>query len=65
MDWGLDQLLGALPRDHLALILRTVILSLSEGQWQAYYRPNDTVEGTVQEEEDRRPPLPLVEPCSP
>ena len=73
MDWGLDQLLGTLPRDHLASILRTIILSLSEGQWQAYYRPNDTVEGTVQEEEDRRPPLPLTElepphpltPCPP
>ena len=32
VDQGLDQLLGALPRDHLTSILRTVILSLSEGQ---------------------------------
>ena len=54
-----------LPRDHLALILQTVILSLSEGQRQAYYRPNDTVEGTVQEEEDHRSPPPLAEPRSP
>ena len=66
VDRGLDRLLGALPRDHLTSILRTVILSLSEGQRQAYYCPNDAVEGTVQEEEeDHRPPLPLVEPCSP
>ena len=66
VDRGLNQRLGALPRDHLTSILRTVILSLSEGQRQAYYRPNDTVEGTVQEEEeDRGPPLPRVEPRSP
>ena len=65
VDWGLDRLLGALPRDHLASILRTVILLLSEGQQQAHYCPNDTVEGIVQEEEDRRPPLPPTEPRSP
>ena len=66
VDWGLDRLLGTLPRDHLASILRTVILSLSEGQRQAYYRPDDPVEGTVQEEEeDHGPPLPHVEPHSP
>ena len=65
VDQGLNRLLEALPRDHFALILRTIILSLSEGQQQAYYCPNDTVEGTVQEEENHRPPLPLVEPCSP
>ena len=65
VDRGLNQLLGTLPRDHFASILRTVILSLSEGQRQAYYRPDDTVEGTVQEEEDHRPPPPLTEPHSP
>ena len=65
VDQGLNRLLGTLPRDHLASILQTVILSLSEGQWQAYYRPNDTVEGAVQEEENHRSPLPLVEPRSP
>ena len=32
VDRGLDRLLGTLPRNHLAAILRTVILSLSEGQ---------------------------------
>ena len=64
MDRGLDRLLGTLPRDHLASILRTIILSLSEGQQQAYYGPNDAVEGAVQEEEDCGPPLPLVEPRS-
>ena len=65
VDRGLDQLLGTLPRDHLASILRTVILSLSEGQRQAYYCPDDTMERAVQEEEDHRPPLPLAEPHSP
>ena len=67
VDRGLDRLLGTLPRDHLASILRTVILSLSEGQWQAYYCPDDPVEGAVQEEEeeDRGPTLPDVDPRSP
>ena len=66
VDRGLDRLLGTLPRDYLASILRTVILSLSEGQWQAYYRPDDPVERAVQEEEeDRGPPPPRVEPRSP
>ena len=66
VDRGLDRLLGTLPQDHLASILRTIILSLSEGQRQAYYRPDDPVEGTVQEEEeDRRPLPPHIEPRSP
>ena len=65
VDQGLNRLLGTLPRDHLTSILRTVILSLFEGQRQAYYRSDDTVEGTVQEEEDHRPPPPLIEPRSP
>ena len=65
VDQGLDRLLGTLPRDHLAVILRTVILSLSEGQRQAYYCPDDAVEGAIQEEENRRSPLPLIKPCSP
>ena len=66
VDRGLDRLLGTLPRDHLVSILRTVILSLSEGQRQAYYGPDDPVEGAIQEEEeDHRPPLPCLEPRSP
>ena len=66
VDRGLDQLLGTLPRDHLAAILRTIILSLLEGQQQAYYCPDDTVEGAVQEEEEDLRPLPsLVNPRSP
>ena len=65
VDRGLDRLLGTLPRDHLTTILRTVILLLSEGQWQAYYCPDDAVEGAIQEEENCRSPLPLVEPHSP
>ena len=65
VDRGLNRLLGTLPRDHLAAILRTIILLLSEGQRQAYYHPDDTVEGTVQEEENRGSPLPLIEPRSP
>ena len=47
------------------MILQIVILSLSEGQQQAYYRPDDAVEGAIQEEENHRSPLPLVEPRSP
>ena len=66
VDWELNRLLGTLPRDHLTLILRTIILSLSEGQWQAYYHPDDPVEVTVQEEEeDHGPPLPHVKLRSP
>ena len=66
VDRGLDRLLGTLPRDHLASILRTVILSLSEGQRQAYYHPDDPVERAVQEEEeDRGPPPPRIKPRSP
>ena len=66
VDQGLDRLLGTLPRDHLTSILRTVILSLLEGQRRAYYSPDDPVEGTVQEEEeDCGPPPPCVEPHSP
>ena len=57
VDRGLDRLLGTLPRDHPALILRTVILSLLEEQWQVYYGTNDPVEGAVQiEQENRGPP---------
>ena len=66
VDQGLDRLLGTLPRDHLASILRTVILSLSEGQRQAYYHPDDPVEGTIQEEqEDQGPFPPCIKPRSP
>ena len=46
VDRGLDRLLGTLPRDHLANILRTVLLSLSEEQCQAYYG-GDLVEEEV------------------
>ena len=66
VDRGLDRLLGTLPRDHLAAILRTVILSLSERQRQAYYHPDDAVEGAVQEKEEDCRLLPsLADPCSP
>ena len=36
VDRGLDRLLGTLPRDHLANILCTILLSLSEEQHRAY-----------------------------
>ena len=52
VDRGLDRLLGMLPRDHLTLILRTIILSLSEEQWQAYYGTDGPVEGVVQTEQE-------------
>ena len=65
VDRGLDRLLGTLPRDHLTLILQTVILSLSEGQRQAYYCPDDPVEGAVQEKEVHGPAIRCEEPWSP
>ena len=37
VDRGLNRLLGTLPRDHLANILHTILLSLSEEQRRAYY----------------------------
>ena len=67
VDRGLDRLLGTLPRDHLASILRTIILSLLEEQQQAYYRTDGPVERAVQaEQESGRPPAyNQIDPCSP
>ena len=47
VDRGLDRLLETLPRDHLASILRTIILSLSEEQRRAYYGTDGPVEGAM------------------
>ena len=67
MDRGLNRLLGTLPRDHLALILSTVILSLSEEQQQAYYGTNAPVEGAVQtgQENGNPPTYARTDPHSP
>ena len=67
VDRGLDRLLGTLPRDHLTLTLRTVILSLSEEQWRAYYGTNDPVEGAVQtgQENGTPPTYSRTDPHSP
>ena len=67
VDRGLNRLLGMLPRDHLASILRTVILSLLEEQWRVYYGTDGPVEGTVQtEQENGGPPIhSRINPCSP
>ena len=56
VDWGLDRLLGVLPRDHLTMILCTVILSLSEDQQRAYFRTDDAVEGAVQAPQENKGP---------
>ena len=53
VDRGLDRLLGTLPRDHLANILRTVILSLSEEQCRAYYGSEEMAEEVLQQPEGR------------
>ena len=44
VDRGLDRLLGTLPRDHLANILYTILLSLSEEQCRAYYSSEQVAE---------------------
>ena len=54
---GLDRLLGTLPRNHLAQILQTIIVLLSEEQQRAYYNPNGPVEGVMQgHQENSNPP---------
>ena len=49
VDRGLDWLLETLPRDHLANILCTVLLSLSEEQHQAYYSGHQVVEQVLEQ----------------
>ena len=65
VDRGLNRLLGTLPRDHLANILCTVLLSLSEEQCQAYYG-SDLVEEEVPQQPEGRILQPRTsDPCSP
>ena len=65
VDRGLDRLLGTLPRDHLANILHTVILSLSEEQHRAYYSGEEMAEEILQQSEGRVPQPRAADPCSP
>ena len=65
VDRGLDRLLGTLPRDHLANILHTVLLSLSEEQRQAYYGSDPVEEEVPQQLEGRIPQPRASDPRSP
>ena len=51
VDRGLNQLLGTLLRDHLANILCTILLSLSEEQCRAYYSGEQMAEEILQQPE--------------
>ena len=65
VDRGLDRLLETLPRDHLANILCTVILSLSEEQHRAYYGSEEMAEEVPQEPEGGVPQPRTADPSSP
>ena len=65
VDRGLDRLLGTLPRDHLANILRMVLLSLSEEQHRAYYGSEQVAEEIPQQPENRVPQPRAADPRSP
>ena len=65
VDRGLDWLLGTLPRDHLANILCTILLSLSEGQCRVYYGSDQMVEEIPQQPENGIPQPGAANPCSP
>ena len=65
VDRGLDRLLGTLPRDHLANILCTILLSLSEEQCQAYYGSDPVEEEILQQPEGRIPQPRAADPHSP
>ena len=65
VDRGLDRLLGTLPRDHLANILHTVLLSLSEEQRRAYYGGEQMEEEIPQQPEGGIPQPRTANPCSP
>ena len=65
VDRGLNRLLGTLPRDHLANILCTVLLSLSEEQRRAYYGSEQMVEEILQQSENGIPQSGAADPCSP
>ena len=65
VDRGLDWLLGTLPRDHLANILCTILLSLSEEQCRVYYSSDQMVEEIPQQPENRIPQPGAADPHSP
>ena len=65
VDRGLDRLLGTLPRDHLANILCSVILSLSEEQHRAYYGSEEMAEEVPQQPEGGIPQPRAADPHSP
>ena len=65
VDRGLDRLLGTLPRDHLANILRTILLSLSEEQCQACYGSDPVEEEVPQQPEGGVPQPRTSNSCSP
>ena len=65
VDRGLDQLLGTLPRDHLANILHMVLLSLSEEQCRAYYGGEQMAEEIPQQSESGIPQPRAANPHSP
>ena len=65
VDRGLDQLLGTSPRDHLANILHTILLSLSEEQCRGYYSGDQMVEEIPQQPENGIPQPGAADPHSP
>ena len=65
VDRGLNRLLGTLPRDHLANILRTILLSLSEEQCRAYYSSDQVEEEIPQQPEGGIPQPRIADPRSP
>ena len=65
VDRGLDRLLETLPRDYLTNILRTILLSLSEEQCQAYYGGGLVEEEVPQQSEDGVPQHGTSDPRSP
>ena len=65
VDRGLDQLLETLPRDHLAHILRTILLSLSEEQRRVYYGSEQMAEEIPQQPEGGIPQPRAADPRSP
>ena len=65
VDRGINWLLGTLLRDHLANILHTIVLSLSEEQYRAYYGGEQMAEEILQQPESRIPQPGATDPRSP
>ena len=64
VDGGLDHLLGTLLQDHLANMLQTILLSLSEEQHWAYYGSDQVVEEVPQQPENGVPLARATDLCS-